>query len=293
MKKISILFAAAAMALAFASCSNLNSTPEFTDDMSFVAFDNLSMSVAEDGKTVKIPITMASIDPAAVSVAYSVVDSEGNLAKEGRNFKFRDNSGVIVFDGKERSSYIEVEIIDNPGVFTGDIKFQIELVSAGELNIGFNKTCTVTITDNDHPLSDILGWFAATAGDGKAWDMELRKDPNDISVVWFYNIGAMSANWAGDDIMYYGNVEYDSATGTGTITCPLGQESEYKYGGTTPVMLYMLDAEAESYFTEGNLVFEISDHGKKLSIPENGVYLLIPGAGYVGMAVAPIVATKK
>ena len=67
MKKISILFAAAAMAIAFASCSNLNSTPEFTDDMSFVAFDNLSMSVAEDGKSVRIPITMASIDPAAVS----------------------------------------------------------------------------------------------------------------------------------------------------------------------------------------------------------------------------------
>ena len=271
MKKISILFAAAAMALAFASCSNLNSTPEFTDDMSFVAFDNLNMSVAEDGKSVKIPITMASIDPAAVSVAYSVVDSEGNLAKEGKNFKFKDN----------------------PGVFTGDIKFQIELVSAGELNIGFNKTCTVTITDNDHPLSDILGWFAATAGDGKAWDMELRKDPDDVSVVWFYNIGAMSSSWAGDDIMYYGNVEYDSATGKGTITCPLGQESEYKYSGTTPVMLYMLDAEGQSYFTEGNLIFEISDFGKKLSIPENGVYLLIPGAGYVGKAGAPIVAIKK
>ena len=189
MKKISILFAAAAMAIAFASCSNLNSTPEFTDDMSFVAFDNLSMSVAEDGKSVRIPITMASIDPAAVSVAYSVVDSEGNLAKEGKNFKFKDNSGVVVFDGKERSSFIDIEIIDNPGVFTGDIKFQIELVSAGELNIGFNKTCTVTITDNDHPLSDILGWYAATAGNGKAWDMELRKDPDDVSVVWFYNIG--------------------------------------------------------------------------------------------------------
>lgn len=291
MKKISIFFAVAAAILAFSSCSGLNTVPEFSDDQAFVAFDKLAVSVAEDGKSVRLPLTVASVNPAVASVSYAVVSSDGNKAVEGKNFKFTDNTGVVTFNGTDRTAYIDIEILDNPGVFTGDIKFQIELVSAGELNIGFNKTCTVTITDQDHPLASILGWYTCVDEVGaKTWQMEIRKDPNDISVCWFYNIGAMSSSWAGDDIMYYGNVDLEA----GTITIPLGQTSEYLYQGTTPVTLYRVDMNYEYIYKTGNYVMEIADEGKTIYFEkENGLYLQIDGAGYIGVCRHGVVATKN
>lgn len=291
MKKLAILFTASAALVALASCSNLNTTPEFTDDQAFVAFDKLNVSVAEDGKTVRLPLTIASVDPAKASVSYAVVDSDANKAKEGKNFKFSDGSGVVTFNGTDRTAYIDIDILDNPGVFTGDIKFQIELVSAGELDLGFNKTCTVTITDNDHPLANILGWYTCVDEVGaKTWQMEIRKDPKDVTVCWFYNIGAMSSSWAGDDIMYYGNVDMEK----GTITIPLGQTSEYLYSGTTPVTLYSVDMDYQYIYKTGNYVMTIADGGKTIYFEKEwGIYLQIDGAGYIGVCRHGVVATKN
>ncbi len=289
MKKIFNISAVLLAAVTLASC-NLNKTPVFTEDMSFAAFDKLSISVAESGEQVLIPITIASIDPVKVAVAYSVV--EGGTAVEGTNFKLKDDSGVLSFDGKVRTAYIPVEIIDQPGKFTGDIKFSIEIVSAGSLQVGANSVCTVTITDNDHPLANILGTY--TFSDpvrGTSWTGEIRKDPEDVTMCWFTNPCNISSSWVGDDIVYYGRVDIEA----GTIAVPLGQESEYKYSGTTPVTLCLIDNGLNFYWTEGDdYIITITDGGAKLEYPSDyGLMAYIIGAGQIGNCRGGTTAVKN
>lgn len=288
MKKIFNISAVLLAAVTLASC-NLNKTPVFTEDMSFAAFDKLSISVAESGEQVLIPITIASIDPVKVAVAYSVV--EGGTAVEGTNFKLKDDSGVLSFDGKVRTAYIPVEIIDQPGKFTGDIKFSIEIVSAGSLQVGANSVCTVTITDNDHPLASILGTYVfVDAVGGATWTGDIIKDKEDVTMCWFTNLCNLPAGWLGDDMLYYGRVDIEK----GTITVPMGQVSEYKYGGTTPVTIAFLDAAYTKYWTEGDYIIKIEDGGKVLKYEEEyGIYAYLEGLGWLGRCRHGVVGTKK
>jgi len=120
--------------------------------------------------------------------------------------------------------------------------------------------------------------------------MEIRKDPKDVSVCWFFNIGGMSSSWAGDDIMFYGNVDLEK----GTITIPLGQTSEYLYSGTTPVTLYNVDMDFNYIYKTGNYVMTIADEGKTIYFEKEwGFYLYIEGAGSVGYCRHGVVATKN
>lgn len=287
MKRINSIIALAAGLAMFASC-DINKTPVWSDDNAFAAFDNTAISVKEDAGLVKIPVTIASIDPVEVAVTYAAADTLG--AENGVNFKFTNESGVLAFDGEQRTAYIEVEIIDKPGVFTGDLKFSIELTGAGDLNLGSNRTCVVTITDNDHPLAAILGTYTVVDSvAGESFTMEIRKDASDLKTVWFYNLGNLGS-WAGDDIMYYGTADLTA----GTITIPLGQDSEYLYSGSTPVTLAALDAKFESYETSGSYVMTIEDGGNTIKFEaERGFYCFLKGLGYIGYVRHGAVATKQ
>lgn len=288
MKRINTIFALAAGIAMFASC-DINKTPVWSDDNAFAAFDKTAISVKEDAGLVKIPVTIASIDPVEVAVTYAAVDTLG--AENGVNFKFTNESGVLSFDGEQRTAYIEVEIIDKPGVFTGDIKFAIDLTGAGDLNLGSNKTCVVTITDNDHPLAAILGAYnGVDETRGTTWTMEVRKDPTDTKTVWFYNICCFGSGWAGDDIMYYGTVDIDA----GTITIPLGQESEYVYSNGNPVVLYNLDINQQYINDTGSYVITIKEDGKRLEFQKDyGLIAYIPDTGTIGRIAAGSYATKQ
>ena len=257
MKKIFGISTVLAAALAVASC-DLNKTPVFTDDMSFAAFDETAVAVAEDGKTVSLPITIASIDPVKVAVAYTVTDG---TAVQGKNFKLTDNSGVVSFDGTERTAYIDFEVIDNPGVFTGDLSFTVQLESAGSLDLGANSTCTVTIQDNDHPLAAILGDYSVSVddywGDHYDFTVTIVKDPDDVSVVWLQNLdpymGGYGYTAKNGYNSFYGNVNADKTT----ITLPQDQAFGYY-----DMVLKGVDAAWENYC---DVVMEISDGGKTIT----------------------------
>lgn len=203
------------------SCSKLNETPVFSAEDSFVAFDKASMTVDENAGKISLPISIASIDPIGVTVAYEVVDG---TATSNTNFKLVNESATVVFDGQARSSAIEINIIDIAGKFTGDLTFTVNLVSAGNINLGYNKSCTVTIADLDHPLSDILGTYSV---DGKSyfngpakWEAEFTKDAADLTKVWMRGLAPGFAT-TGD--LIYGTVSEDH----NTITIPIGQILPY------------------------------------------------------------------
>ena len=285
MKKIFYLFSIVLMGSLVASC-HLNDMPTFNDSDAFAAFKTSSMSITEDGGTLNIPVSVTSLGGVATTVSYEFVNGS---AKQGVDFEDASGSGTISFGAGETLKNIAVKIINHPGVFTGDLKFSVKFKSAGDVKMGASNTCAVTINDLDHPLSAILGDYACKStsawGDDLEWIMNFSKDASDVSKVWIYNIFA-SDGWADWDTIFYGLVDDDLTN----ISVPLGQETEYKYGGTTPCVL--LGFDGEEGWDEGYLNIAIKNGGKTLEFIDYGPWLYIPGAGNVNIVYGGFTCTK-
>lgn len=286
MKKIFYLFSIVLMGSLVASC-NINEMPTFNDSDAFAAFKTSSMSIAEDGGTLNIPVSVTSLGGVATTVSYEFVNGS---AKQGVDFEDASGSGTISFGAGETLKNIAVKIINHPGVFTGDLKFSVKFKSAGDVKMGASNTCAVTINDLDHPLSAILGDFTAKGesyfNGPQEWTMSFLKDAGDVTKVWIYNIFG-SDSWADTDTMFYGLVDDDLTN----ISVPLGQETEYKYSGTTPCVL--LGFDGEEGWDEGYLNIAIKNGGKTLEFIDYGPWLYIPGAGSVNIIYGGVVCTKN
>lgn len=239
------------------SCKNLNESPKFNDKDAFVAFDKAAVTVKEDVKEVKIPVTLASLKGIATTISYEAVDG---TAKNGVDYTLADETGTLTFSAEARTQYITVNIIERDGLFTGDLKFSLKFKTTGDVLEGAENSCTITIQDHDHPLGEILGSYTATAYSyfDKAvvsWDMELQKDPSDVTMVWFAGIipyFATSYAYPQYDTRFYGIADLEA----GTITVPLGQTCAYKYQGTNDIYLYATYSDLSTQ-TSGNVVLKI------------------------------------
>lgn len=257
-KFISIISAAAGIAL-LASC-DLNKYPRFDDKDAFAAIGVARMSVKETAGKISIPVTIASVNPIQTSVTYAVAD--GATAKEGENYSFADKSGVLVFNGEERTKTIDINIADLSGIYTGDVSFTINLVSAtSNVNLGAEKTCTIIIEDLDHPLADILGEYTVTTTDyangATQYTMSLTKDDNDVSIVWCDYITPLAASNPKDKFAVWGTVSKDHST----ITFNLGQKPGADLGnGAMVLSTFSVSADGFNTSTQGEIVFtKISD----------------------------------
>lgn len=286
MKKIFYLFSIVLMGSLVASC-HLNDMPTFNDSDAFAAFKTSTMSITEDGGTLNIPVSVTSLGGVATTVSYEFVNGS---AKQGVDFEDASGSGTLSFGAGETLKNIAVKIINHPGVFTGDLNFSVKFKSAGDVKMGANNTCAVTINDLDHPLSAILGDYTAKGesyfNGPQEWIMNFSKDASDVSKVWIYNIFA-SDSWADWDTIFYGLVDDDLTN----ISVPLGQETEYKYSGTTPCVLRGFDGE--DGWDEGYLNIAIKNGGKTLEFIDYGPWLYIPGAGSVNIVYGGVVCTKN
>lgn len=285
MKKIFTLFSIVLAGALIASC-NINEYPTFDDNDSFAAFTTASMTISEDGGTLNIPVHVTSLNGVATTVSYEFVNGS---AVQGVDFEDASGNGTISFSAGEYEKYISVKILPHIGEFTGDRSFSVKFKSAGDVKMGASSTCSVTINDIDHPLSAILGTYTA-AGESyfngpDTWTMTLIKDPTDVSKIWIDNIFG-DASWAGDDMLFYGIVNEDMTN----IAIPLGQESEYKYGGTTACVL--LGFDGDEGWDEGYMNIAIKDGGKTLEFIDYGPWLYIPNAGSVNIVFGGVVCTK-
>ncbi|MCR4860851.1 MAG: hypothetical protein K5910_09330 [Bacteroidales bacterium] len=304
MKKISSLIVLAFGLVALASCE-LNSDPKFNDSDAFVAFDKAAFSCSETDGEISVPVTLASLDGMSTTVSYGAVDG---TAKSGVNYELVDGAGTLTFTPTARTQYVKVRVLD-PGVeyedgervsglYTGDLKFKLEFKSTGDVGTSMQNACTVTIKDIDHPMSALLGTYKTegpdyfSGGATVSWMMTITKDASDDHMVWFDNIFG-NDGWAGDDMLYYGNVDADLTT----ITVPLGQESEYKYGGTASVLLLGIDADLEGYESGALTISIIKDASGKVTGldfgDELGIWAYIPGAGSISIMLPGITATKN
>ncbi|KAB2870860.1 MAG: hypothetical protein F9K37_04795 [Bacteroidales bacterium] len=186
MRKILSILAIAVLVV-FNSCDK-NEKPEFSDSNAFVSFDKAALSVTEDGATLSIPVTLASVKGVSATVSYTVING---TAVEGTNFTLADGSATLTFDAANRTQNIVVNIINKPGVYTGDLRFKLQLSADGKVKPNAENICEITISDRDHPLAAILGEWSATGtsyyNGSETWEMEFSKDPSDVSIVWIDN----------------------------------------------------------------------------------------------------------
>jgi hypothetical protein len=188
----------AATVMTFASC-NVNDYPTFNDSDAFVAMTSNSASVTETGDSLVIPVLLSSLSGVSGSVDFEIVPDSLAPAVEGKNFTVVNTTKTLTFTKDANTQYIKLKIIDN-STYNGDVKLTINLLNAQGVNLGANKSISVTIEDDEHPLAFMLGTFSAKGpsdfnGDTE-WSVTITKDDKDVSKVWIYNLvpGGSSAS---------------------------------------------------------------------------------------------------
>lgn len=312
MKKIiNITLVLAAAAVAFSCDKNLPKT--FSDANAFVAFDKATAAIDEgvvdpetgvisqNPNTVKLPVTLGSVSGKTAQVSFEVKDG---TAKAGVNYKVV-TEGSLSFNASNRTQYIEIQPLYEDA-YTGDLKLTVNLKPANGINVGAASTCTVTISDLDHPLSALIGNYEAQSSTDaytNPWTMTLYKDEDDDHVVWFFDIFA-NPGWSISDTMYYGVVVEDESGKLDHINLPFGQSCVYKYG-TSTISLYWLAAD-KSFGKDGSLDIKILydnngninglDFGEEFGITAQVDDYVNPDdwdEGWIGFADPHITAVKK
>lgn len=205
----------AAALMTFASCSN--DYPTFDDADAFVAMTNSSAYVAETGDSLVVPVMLTSLSGIEKTVEFTLTPDSVAGAVEGTHYTLVNESKSLTFTKAQPTQYIKFKIKDND-VFGGDVKFTISLVQPQGVNLGANKTCTVTIEDDEHPLAFILGEFTAKGTsyfDGEIeWTARIEKDASNLNMVWITGLVD------GTTTAIYGTVNEEKTE----VTIPLEQQ---------------------------------------------------------------------
>lgn len=158
-------------------------------DYTTVPFANLyksSISVDENVGKITLPVKLSSYSgDNNTSVTFKVVEG---TAKEGVNFTVEPAGKILSFNGTD-SLAITINVIGQTGVYTGDLKFKVELDNAtNDYQVGGTSATTVTIKDIDHPLANFAGSWKVSCSAPLYGPLEYRMtldlDSEDATVVW-------------------------------------------------------------------------------------------------------------
>ena len=266
MKNIVKVLSIAVIGATLASCAD---KPEFTT-APFISMYSTSTTINEkEGGTVyNIPVKVYHAKE-AVSVAYTL----GGTAVNGTDYTLLDQSGVLNFPVGTDSLVIPVNVIGQPGTFTGDRTVRVTLSSSTGAEINSRKNFTITIKDLDHPLSELFGAYTMKAVEVSSdweslgyfsWTMNISQYDGDPTKIWMDNLSRFSASayhsYTGDAPVW-GSVSADKKTIT--ITFPqktdgnlaaFGLDNLYGYGHEGLGGNYILD--------EFTVTFQLQDDGR-------------------------------
>ncbi len=302
MKKILIYFTLFIGLFAVVSCDK-NLPPVFDDANAFVAFDVASASIdeavtLEDGsfanqtKTLRLPVTLASVKGLSETIKFTVKDG---TAKAGVNFNLKTTSGTLSFDAQNRTQYIDFEVLYYDK-YTGDLQFTVELNPSENVAVGAAYICTITVNDVDHPLADLVGAYTMSGEDywdgPSSWALTLYKDENDDHMVWFSNLINAAGFQKTKNQWFCGNVDNDLST----ITLSFGQKTEWKYSNGNPIVLRGLSPELNGYESGSMTIRIVKDASGKitgLDFGEDwGFWAVIPDAGNLAIVLPGLKAVK-
>jgi hypothetical protein len=250
MNNISKILLGLAAISALASCDRKADYQRY----SFARIDASSYIVNENGGTLTVPVTAYNADGKSGSVTFTVTPSS---AKEGVNYTFEPANGVLNFSGNG-SQNITFNIVNQEGVFTGDLNFRIDLTgTSGDLELGANPTrsARVTIKDLDHPLAAILGTWVAQdlmgywGDDYSGHEIVIAADPKDITKVLLTKLDPYLGAAAGNEIS--GQVNDDKTK----ITIAQGQNTGYQ----DTFFLGFNTGNPETATDYDNIYFEVVD----------------------------------
>ena len=273
MKYLANICLAGLAALSLAACSHV---AKFTSE-DFVAFKGSSYSINESAGSLKVGVMAYPQDGNPnTTVSFKVVEK---TAKSGTDFTVEPASGVLNFAG-DSTQYITINVVDHDAVYTGDLKFDIQIASTTN-NYTFTNynTVSITIKDEDHPLLDMFGTYTMggiilTDAPGYApetWDMEMTPYDGDVTRVWMdVMVPICSSKYYGSNFSHgkvkvYGIVS-DNMT---KVTIPVPQVTPAwpadLFNGFTAddrFWLYKWDDDAGVFITDpGNLVFTKQEDG--------------------------------
>ena len=210
MKRLTYIILASACVAALFSCSRKY---EFQTN-AYAIMETSSVTVKEDVGVVRIPVSAYNSEGLSGSVYFKVVDG---TAVEGTDFTVEPASGVLSFSGNS-TDFIDISVINHPGVLTGVLKFSVELTSAsGDIsNLGGVTSATVEIQDNDVVVDwdYVAGEWNATDDGSTSYTVEIKKE-NDttLKLVNIWDEGATVE----------GTITFDTANNTASIVFPKGQ----------------------------------------------------------------------
>lgn len=227
MKKIYLVLAAA-LAFSAISCDRTN---PYHGESSFVTFScENTYSLREDAGSFVLPIRVIG-EHGNFSVT---VSGEDGTAKNNTHYTILEPaSGVLGFETQDTVKYVRIGVKHIEGyVEPGSVDFKVNIDNAtAGIERGSRRTVAVTITDADHPLSDIIGSWKVKAYDAQSnssysevnYIMNLKAYDGDVTRVWCDGINSFAQTMKGygykiNDV--YGIVSEDHST----ISFPCGQE---------------------------------------------------------------------
>lgn len=271
------LFALSLLAI-FASCSH---EAVYTVE-SFVAFGKPKYEVQESAGSYKIAVYAYPAGKANTTVSFKVTDG---AAKSGTNFSVTPADGVLTFEG-DTLKYITVNVVDIDGVYTGNLDFSIEIVSAtNDYTYDNCGKAAVTIVDEDHPLLSLFGEYTANGvvnvngGYSYAsWTMNISVYEGDVTRIWLDVIAPFFESSYYGSYAPHAEVYADVSNDKKTISIPYPQEVE-----STAAAAFGVDEHFVLYKFDGNDTTApfLTDPGViEFKLQEDGSYMTEDSYGF-------------
>lgn len=157
LKNISIVL----LALTLFSCNEVLAPLFDAGEYAFVGFSSTDYTIAENSSdTLNIPVSVAGVAGADVEITFadSIIDAKS--AVKDVDYRILNTGNKVVVKGGVGVGYIQIVPINN-NLYTKDKTFTITLTSntAGYYIATDEKTVTVKISDDEHPLAIVLGSY--------------------------------------------------------------------------------------------------------------------------------------
>lgn len=193
MKKVLIYFASLLIGLSmFTSCDDTNEPILLQDGDKFIAFERTTAEVKENGDKVGILVYIAGVSGTGATVNFDF-DIEGidNPAVEGVDYTLLNAEKTLTFNNYFGYDTIWIEPIDN-AEYDKNKSVNIVLSSpTNNYNLGANYIASVQVTDNEHPLSLVIGSYTIdyvsgySSGGTGSMQVETKPNPEDETQIYF------------------------------------------------------------------------------------------------------------
>lgn len=224
-----------ALAVSAASCSNDKEWEEDanTSANTQVQFDVTSVSVKENRGIVQIPIVCSGDQNGRISLVIKVeaadLVEDSEQAVEDTHF-FMTSKNINV-GSETQQTFLEFSTIDDDEINFPRM-FKVTIVEAKGASIGANKSCVVTLKDNDALFYDklqgdfVLNYVSPFTGEEESFDVKIvgfdEEDPNYEKVLyvigfWGYSFLEAQLDYHFDPVTKEGYVElpFNSVCGVG------------------------------------------------------------------------------